>query len=86
MADKIAKPKLRVVKDAYRNGGAIRLARKICADLESGKATGIAYVAVLRSGFVATGWEAPPSKSAHELHSGAHMLAHRIGRQLTDKD
>ena len=84
MADKIAKPKLRVVKDAYRNGGAIRLARQICADLESGQATGVAYVAVMRSGFVATGWEPPPNKSAHELHSGAHILAHRIGNLLAD--
>ena len=79
-----AKPKLRLVKDPFRNGGAVRMARQICADLESGEAIGVAYVVVMRSGFIATGWEAPPNKCAHGLHSGAHMLAHRIGKGLTD--
>jgi hypothetical protein len=79
-----AKPKLRLVKDPFRNGGAINLARRVCADLESGEAIGVAVVAVTRSGFVATAWENPPGKSSHELHSGAHMLAHRIGRGLAN--
>jgi hypothetical protein len=79
-----AKPKLRVVKDDYRNGKAIALARRACRELESGEAIGIGLVVVKRSGYVATAWESPPSRDAHHLHSGAHVLAHRIGRGMTE--
>lgn len=79
----MTKPKLREVRDIHRNAGAIRMARQVCRELESGAAIGLGVVVVRRSGSVATSWDAGPAGS-HQMHSGAHSLAQRVGQALLD--
>ena len=61
----------------HRNNKAIRTARRICMQLESGEITSAAFVLVKRGGDVSTGWDAIGDDS-HKLISGASTLAYRI--------
>lgn len=66
-----------------RNNAAVRSARLICKQLESGEITSAAFVLVKRGGFVSTGWDALGDDS-HKLISGASTLAYRIVKQAEE--
>jgi len=74
---------LREIKPA-RNADAIRNARRICKQLESGEITSAAFVLVRRGGIVSTGWDSL-GNDTHHLISGAATLAHRITKQADDR-
>lgn len=67
----------------HRNNKAIRTARRICKQLESGEVTSAAFVLVKRGGDVSTGWDAMGDDS-HKLISGASTLAYRIVKQAEE--